>query len=40
MPAEGLPWLDRDEILRFEDIERLVSLFVGMGVSDVRLTGG
>jgi GTP 3',8-cyclase len=40
MPAEGLPWLDRDEILRFEEIERLVSLFAGMGVRDVRLTGG
>ena len=40
MPAEGLPWLDRDEILRFEEIERLVSLFVRMGVRDVRLTGG
>src|SRR5918994_6495987 len=40
MPAEGLPWLDRAEILRFEEIERLVSLFVAMGVRDVRLTGG
>jgi cyclic pyranopterin phosphate synthase len=40
MPAEGLPWLDRDEILRFEEIERLVRLFVSLGVSDVRLTGG
>ena len=25
MPADGLPWLDRDEVLRFEEIERLVS---------------
>ncbi len=40
MPAEGLPWIEREEILRFEEIERLVSLFVEMGVSDVRLTGG
>jgi GTP 3',8-cyclase len=40
MPAEGLPWLDRDQILRFEEIERLVRLFVSMGVRDVRLTGG
>ena len=40
MPAEGLPWLDRDQILRFEEIERLVRLFVAMGVRDVRLTGG
>jgi cyclic pyranopterin phosphate synthase len=40
MPAEGLPWLERAEILSFEEIERLVRLFVGMGVEDVRLTGG
>jgi GTP 3',8-cyclase len=40
MPADGLPWLDRDEILTFEEIERLVRLFAGLGVGDVRLTGG
>jgi cyclic pyranopterin phosphate synthase len=40
MPAEGLPWLERDEILRFEEIARLVSLLSAMGVRDVRLTGG
>jgi cyclic pyranopterin phosphate synthase len=40
MPAEGLPWLERTEILRFEEIERLVRLFGDMGVHDVRLTGG
>jgi GTP 3',8-cyclase len=40
MPAEGLPWLDREEILTFEEITRLVTLFAAMGVHDVRLTGG
>ena len=40
MPAEGLPWLDRAEILSFEEIERLVRVFAAMGVTDVRLTGG
>ena len=40
MPAEGLPWLEREEILSFEEIERLVRVFVGMGVEDLRLTGG
>jgi cyclic pyranopterin phosphate synthase len=40
MPAEGLPWLDRREILRFEEVERLVRVMADMGVSDVRLTGG
>src|SRR5436305_3163500 len=40
MPAEGLPWLEREEILSFEEITRLVALFARMGVTDVRLTGG
>jgi cyclic pyranopterin phosphate synthase len=40
MPAEGLPWLDRAEILSFEEVERLVRLFVALGIEDVRLTGG
>jgi cyclic pyranopterin phosphate synthase len=40
MPAEGMPWLAREEILSFEEIERLVRVLVGLGVSDVRLTGG
>jgi cyclic pyranopterin phosphate synthase len=40
MPAEGLPWLDRSEVLSFEEIERLVAVFASMGVRDVRLTGG
>jgi cyclic pyranopterin phosphate synthase len=40
MPAEGLPWLERAEILTFEEIRRLVGLFASMGVGDVRLTGG
>src|SRR5205807_8294016 len=40
MPADGLPWLDRAELLTFEEIERLVSLFVSLGVESVRLTGG
>jgi GTP 3',8-cyclase len=40
MPAEGLPWLERAEILTFEEIARLVAVFAEMGVGDVRLTGG
>src|SRR5215210_2209729 len=40
MPADGLPWLEREEILSFEEIERVVGLMASMGVSDVRLTGG
>ena len=40
MPAEGLPWLNRAELLTYEEIERLVALLAAMGVHDVRLTGG
>jgi cyclic pyranopterin phosphate synthase len=40
MPAEGMPWIPREEILSFEEIERLVRLLVDLGVTDVRLTGG
>ena len=40
MPAEGLPWLDRDSVLTFEEIERIVGLLAEMGVRDLRLTGG
>ena len=40
MPAEGLEWLPRDEVLSFEEIARLVGLMARMGVDEVRLTGG
>jgi cyclic pyranopterin phosphate synthase len=40
MPAEGLRWLERADVLSFEEITRLVSLLAAMGVSSVRLTGG
>ena len=40
MPAEGLPWLDRDALLTYEEIARLVAILGEMGVHDVRLTGG
>jgi cyclic pyranopterin phosphate synthase len=40
MPAEGLPWLERADVLSFEELERLVALFAAMGVRDLRLTGG
>jgi cyclic pyranopterin phosphate synthase len=40
MPAEGLEWLPRPELLGFEEIHRLVRVMAAMGVSEVRLTGG
>ena len=40
MPEEEYGWLPRDEILQFEEIDRLVGVFTGLGVDKVRLTGG
>jgi cyclic pyranopterin phosphate synthase len=41
MPAEGLRWLAREDILRFEEIHRLARLFVERyGVRTIRITGG
>jgi cyclic pyranopterin phosphate synthase len=40
MPAEGLPWLERSELLSFEEIGRIVRLLAALGIADVRLTGG
>jgi cyclic pyranopterin phosphate synthase len=40
MPAEGLEWLEREELLTFEEIARLVRVLAAMGVEEVRLTGG
>jgi cyclic pyranopterin phosphate synthase len=40
MPAEGVEWMPRDQILSFEEIVRITGLMASMGASDVRLTGG
>ena len=40
MPAEGLEWLERDELLTFEEVARLVRILARMGVDEIRLTGG
>ena len=41
MPAEGLEWLPRDEVLTFEEIERVARLCVQrFGFDGIRLTGG
>ena len=40
MPAEGLPWLKKSEILSYEEIERVARVAVGIGIEQIRLTGG
>jgi cyclic pyranopterin phosphate synthase len=41
MPEEGMPWVPRDEVLTFEEIERVARIGVErFGVDSIRLTGG
>lgn len=40
MPEDGVCQLAHDEILRIEDIERLVRVAAGIGIRSIRLTGG
>jgi len=40
MPLDEYKWIERQEVLSFEEIERLVRLFLDFGIQKVRLTGG
>jgi molybdenum cofactor biosynthesis protein A len=40
MPESGLDWLKRDELLSFEEIDRLLSVFSSLGIRKLRFTGG
>jgi cyclic pyranopterin phosphate synthase len=40
MPFDEYEWIDKKEILTFEEITRLADLFVQLGVDKIRLTGG
>ena len=41
MPAEGLDWLPRSQVLTFEEVERIARVCVErFGVDSIRLTGG
>lgn len=40
MPLEAYNWIDRREVLRYEEILRLAKLFIDLGVDKIRLTGG
>ncbi|GAA8844491.1 GTP 3',8-cyclase MoaA [Helicobacter pylori] len=40
MPAEGLPWLPKDELLTTPELLTLVEAAVHAGITEVRLTGG
>ncbi|WP_207925986.1 GTP 3',8-cyclase MoaA [Actinocrispum wychmicini] len=40
MPEEEYAWLPRQDLLTFEEIERITEVFVSVGVDKIRLTGG
>jgi cyclic pyranopterin phosphate synthase len=40
MPFDEYVWIDKREILSFEEITRLARLLIGLGVDEIRLTGG
>jgi cyclic pyranopterin phosphate synthase len=40
MPCEDYVWLERDQLLTFEEMSRLARVFAGLGVTKLRLTGG
>lgn len=40
MPKDNTKWLDTTEVLSFEEIIRLSSIFANLGVEKIRITGG
>jgi len=40
MPEEGMVWMEKGELLTYEEIERLTVIFAELGINKVRLTGG
>ena len=40
LPEKGVSFVSHDEILSFEEFERLVVIFSGLGISKIRVTGG
>ncbi len=40
MGAEGLDWVPREEVLTWEELERVVRVGASLGVTKVRITGG
>lgn len=40
MPEESYTWLPRESLLTFEELDRVAGIFLGLGVSKIRITGG
>ncbi|MEM9391211.1 MAG: radical SAM protein, partial [Bacteroidota bacterium] len=40
MPENGIKYVNRKDLLSFEEMERLLLIFSGLGISKLRITGG
>lgn len=40
MPEEGIEYVEKEELMTYEEMERLIHLVAGMGIEKVRITGG
>ena len=40
MPPDGIPSVSHDDILRYEELLRLIRIFAELGIKHIRLTGG
>ena len=40
MPENGVQWLPHESILRYEDLLRLCRIFISLGISKFKITGG
>jgi len=40
MPAEGVPWIAKDNILSTDELVEVAAVAVSLGITEVRLTGG
>ena len=40
MPEEGIKYVDKADLLTFEEMERIMKVLVGLGIKKVRITGG
>ena len=40
MPAEGMPWLPKADLLTYEELTRFARVCLECGVNGIRLTGG
>src|ERR1700679_1634602 len=40
MPHQGIEWKKKNELLTYEEIERVARVFAAMGINKIRLTGG